>query len=88
MYGYFLSSQNGRYRWAACSDDLPCLRTKAVHSTLAHERLLLAEDEPIIAMDLQQLLEKEGATVFPASSVPQALRLTETSALSAAVIDV
>ena len=59
-----------------------------MHSTLAHERLLVAEDEPIIALELQQVLENQGATVFSASSVPQALRLTETSALSAAVIDV
>jgi DNA-binding response OmpR family regulator len=57
-------------------------------SALAYERLLLADDEPIIAMDLQEVLEDEGAMVFPASSVTQALRLAQTPALSAAVIDI
>ena len=56
-------------------------------STLAHERLLVAEDNPIIAWDLQQVLEDEGATVFPASNVIQALRLTQTLGLSAAVVE-
>ena len=56
-------------------------------STLAHERLLVAEDNSIIAWDLQQVLEDEGATVFPASNVIQALRLTQTLGLSAAVIE-
>src|SRR5262249_43574350 len=68
---------------------LPRSRTKLVHSsTLAYERLLLAEDNPIIAADLQEVLEDEGAMVFPASSVTQALRLTQTPALSTAVIDI
>ena len=57
-------------------------------STLAYERFLVAEDDPIIAMDLQDVLEDEGAMVFPASSVTQALRLAQTPALSAAVIDI
>jgi CheY-like chemotaxis protein len=64
-------------------------RTKLVHSsTLAYERLLVAEDNPIIAADLEQVLEDEGATVLSAWSVIQALRLTQAPALSAAVIDV
>jgi len=48
----------------------------------------VAEDNPLISMDLQQVLEDEGAMVFPASSVTQALRLAQTPALSAAVIDI
>jgi DNA-binding response OmpR family regulator len=67
---------------------LPRSRTKLVHSsTFTHERFLVAEDNPIIAWDLQQVLEDEGATVFPASNVIQALRLTQTLGLSAAVIE-
>ena len=68
---------------------LPRSRAKLVlSSTLAYERFLVAEDDPIIAMDLQDVLEDEGAMVFPASSVTQALRLAQTPALSAAVIDI
>jgi CheY-like chemotaxis protein len=59
-----------------------------VHSSaLAHERLLVANDKPIIAAGLQQVLEDQGATVFPASNVTHALRLLETPGLSAAVIE-
>src|SRR5215831_19236509 len=68
---------------------LPRSRGKLVlSSTLAYERFLVAEDDPIIAMDLQDVLEDEGAMVFPASSVTQALRLAQTPALSAVVIDI
>jgi CheY-like chemotaxis protein len=68
---------------------LPRSGTKLVlSSTLANERFLLAEDDPLISMDLQQVLEDEGAMVFPASSVTQALRLVQTPALSAAVIGI
>ena len=55
-----------------------------MHSyALAHERLLVANDNP----GLQQVLEDQGATIFPASNVTQALRLTQTPGLSAAVIE-
>jgi DNA-binding response OmpR family regulator len=76
---------------AACPGEwaLLRLRTKLVlSSTLAYERFLVAEDDPLISMDLQDVLEDEGAMVLPASSVTQALRLAQTPALSAAVIDI
>ena len=57
-------------------------------STLAYERFLVVEDDALISMDLQEVLEDEGAMVFPASSVTQALHLAQTPALSAAVIDI
>ena len=55
---------------------------------LAGARLLVAEDEPLIAMDIGGLLEEEGATVFPARNVSHAIRLVETSSLSAGVVDI
>ena len=54
---------------------------------LARERLLVVEDEPLIALDIECLLEKEGAIVFSASSVSRAIRLVEMSSLSAGVVD-
>ena len=57
-------------------------------SMLAYERFLVAEDDFFVSIDLQQLLENEGATVFPASSVTHALGRAQTRALSAAVIDI
>jgi len=51
------------------------------------QRILVAEDEPLITMELGRLLEEEGATVFAARSVSQAPRLVGTRALSAAVVD-
>jgi DNA-binding response OmpR family regulator len=60
-----------------------------VHSTtLTCDQLLVTEYEPLISMDLQQVLEDEGAMVFPASSLTQALRRAQRPALSAAVIDI
>jgi DNA-binding NtrC family response regulator len=56
-------------------------------NALTCERLLVAEDDPIIAADLEEALEDEGATIFPAWDVIQALRLIQTRALSAAVIE-
>ena len=48
----------------------------------------MVEDDPLISMDLREVLDDEGAMVFPASSVTQALHLAQTPALSAAVIDI
>jgi DNA-binding response OmpR family regulator len=56
-------------------------------NALTCERLLVAEDDPIIAADLEEALEDEGATVFPAWDVTQALRLIQTRAFSAAVME-
>ena len=59
-----------------------------IHPAFVDQRLLVAEDEPLIAIDLARILNEEGATVIQASSVPNALRLIETSPLSAGVIDI
>jgi DNA-binding response OmpR family regulator len=68
---------------------LAALKDSSMHApALARARLLVAEDEPLIAMDIGGRLEEEGATVFPARSVRHAIRLIETSSLSAGVVDI
>lgn len=54
---------------------------------LAGCSILLVEDEPLIAIDVQDCLQKEGASVFYTGHLAQALELAERPGLSAAVID-
>jgi len=56
-------------------------------ATLRGERLLIVEDEPLIAIDLQATLEREGARVIRAHTMPEALRYAYSAALSAGVLD-
>lgn len=56
---------------------------------LRGRRILVVEDDPIIAMGLCSLLEDAGgAVVGPASTLEEAFRLVEKDNLSAAVLDV
>lgn len=56
---------------------------------LKDRRILVVEDDPIIAIDLQQTLESAGAVVIgPASNLDAALRFLENSVFDAAVLDV
>lgn len=56
---------------------------------LAGRRILVVEDDPIIALDLKTTLDGAGAVVIgPASSLDKALRLAQEVALDAAVLDV
>jgi DNA-binding response OmpR family regulator len=56
---------------------------------LAGRRILVVEDDPIIAMDLKTILEDAGAVVTgPAGDLATALRLAEQHAHDAAVLDV
>jgi DNA-binding NarL/FixJ family response regulator len=51
--------------------------------------VLVVEDEPIVALDLQDVLEKAGAIVIgPASTLDQALELIASNSLDCAVLDV
>jgi hypothetical protein len=52
---------------------------------LQGERLLIVEDEPLIALDLKGTLGREGARVFVARIMPEALRCAAYPALSAGV---
>jgi CheY-like chemotaxis protein len=55
---------------------------------LEGERLLVMEDEAIIAFDLKRVLEREGASVRLSATVPKALQFADHAALSAGVLDV
>ena len=49
--------------------------------------ILIAEDEPLIATDIAQAFEDEGASVIMAHTLDDALRGVEDPALSAAILD-
>jgi DNA-binding response OmpR family regulator len=57
-------------------------------ATFKGERFLVVDDEPLIAMDVQAILEGEGATVLVASTIPDALRYADYPALSGGVLDI
>ncbi|MDQ4087792.1 MAG: response regulator [Pseudomonadota bacterium] len=58
-------------------------------SLLRGKLILVVEDEPIVAMMIEDLLEELGARALgPARSNAQALHLAETSAIDAAILDV
>ena len=56
-------------------------------STLSGRSILIAEDEPLIAMDIAEAFKDAGATTVVTSTVHQALVLVEHDDLSAAVLD-
>jgi DNA-binding response OmpR family regulator len=49
--------------------------------------ILIAEDEPLIALEIQQGFEDEGARVAMARTLTEALAAVEDPALSAAILD-
>jgi DNA-binding response OmpR family regulator len=60
-----------------------------VHAAaLEGERILLLEDEPLIAFDVREVLESEGATVLVAPTISEALQCACHPTLSAGVLDV
>ena len=68
-------------------DGFPTAEVPLQAQTLQGERLLIVEDEPLIAIDLLRCLESEGARVFLARTIPEALGYASTPALSAGVLD-
>ena len=54
---------------------------------LAGRSILIAEDEPLIALDIQQGFEQEGVTVIVARTLKDALFGVEDPRLSAAILD-
>jgi DNA-binding response OmpR family regulator len=54
---------------------------------LTGRSILVVEDEPLIAFELQSLFEGAGAKVRSAQTLRQAVNLTEEGHLSAAVLD-
>jgi CheY-like chemotaxis protein len=56
---------------------------------LGGKRVLVVEDEAIIAMMLEEMLVELGASVVgPAASIPEACNLIEAQPIDAAVLDV
>lgn len=54
---------------------------------LVGRSVLIVENEPLIALELKELFEAEGANVHVASTVTDASRLIKQTTLSAAVLD-
>jgi len=54
---------------------------------LAGRLILIVEDEPLIALDLQSAFERVGAHVITTSALRNAVSLVEEDGLSAAVLD-
>ena len=54
---------------------------------LAGRAILVVEDEPVIALQLEAQLYAAGATVYSASRLREALHMAEHPALSAAILD-
>lgn len=52
------------------------------------QRVLVAEDETIIRMDLREMLEEEGYEVLEASDGDQALRIARASAPDLVILDI
>ena len=54
---------------------------------LSGRRILVVEDEPLIALEIAQALKSAGASVVIAATLDDGLRLAEQDGLSAAVLD-
>ncbi len=65
------------------------IREKSMTEMLAGKRVLVLEDEPLIAMVLVDILEEAGCTVVgPAHDADQAAKLIAESQIDVAVLDV
>ncbi len=73
-------------RYAAC---LRCVTVETNADDLRGARILVAEDNMILAYDMVNLLQNTGAEVLgPARTLAQTLALAESASLSCAVLDV
>jgi len=57
-------------------------------TSLAGRSILVVEDEPLIALDIEQTFAKAGAIVLPPRTLGGAHHLVEQNSLSAAVLDI
>jgi CheY-like chemotaxis protein len=68
---------------------MPYRRNMHGELRLAGKRILVVEDEPLVAMDLAAILEDAGAQVIgPAASLGEALRLACEDGIDGAILDV
>ena len=58
-----------------------------MEASLTGRLILIAEDEPLIALEIMQGFEEEGARVIMARTLAEGLRAVEDPALSAAILD-
>ena len=63
------------------------VRKMGSNTRLVGRSILVVEDESVIALDLKELFEAEGANVYVASTPTEALRIADEVVLSAAVLD-
>jgi DNA-binding response OmpR family regulator len=62
-------------------------RSRVMVFDLSGRRILIVEDEPLIAMEIAQVLQSARASVLTAATLDEGLRLAEQEDLSAAVLD-
>jgi DNA-binding response OmpR family regulator len=58
-----------------------------MEASLSGRLILIAEDEPLIALEIMQAFEEEGARVIMARTLSQGLLAVEDPALTAAILD-
>jgi DNA-binding response OmpR family regulator len=63
------------------------VRKMGSNTRLDGRSVLVVEDESVIALDLKELFEAEGAIVYVAPTPTEALRIADEVVLSAAVLD-
>ena len=63
------------------------MRISASNTGLSGHLILIVEDEPLIAMEIERALEDAGAKVVKTNTLKHALELVEQDGLSAAILD-
>jgi CheY-like chemotaxis protein len=58
------------------------------NGTLAGRTILVVEDEPLLALEVQSAFSAAGASIMSAGDSSEALRMLGSSDLSAAVVDI
>jgi CheY-like chemotaxis protein len=58
------------------------------HGALLGRSILIVEDEPLVALDVRAALTAAGASVVSAADCREALRLVDSTGLSAAILDI
>jgi DNA-binding response OmpR family regulator len=83
------SPQNGRAASSARKHPAREAEIAQSHAQLVGKRILVVEDEPLIALELASIFESAGAIVIgPASSLTAARELLKNQAPDAALLDV
>lgn len=55
---------------------------------LAHQSILIVEDEPLVALDVHRVLSDAGASIISASTPGEAIKLLSFAEVAAAIVDV